>query len=1084
VLLAVGLLTPAAWGFFADAFDGPGLDARWVSDNSPTNPLGSDIGIVSGQAVGSGCKENLYNHLETPIEVVEIFEVQVDAQIDQAQNWGAALVVYWDTTHFIVLKAPKNSWFRSEVFDGSSFTMTNSTRLYLGGQMATMRIEFTADTIRFYAKNQSDPDLTHLSGLDIARTAAFDGENALMIIGKGRQDDTTYTSPDYDNDWGFAGADDQIVLDNAIYQGQTACGDSGTVYLRADLNENCYVELGDFLELSSQWLWCTDIGKANCDTYWQGDFGAWQIDPYENFMKDRSQGASDPILERIDVKMAQGEYRDALFMLGPYAETRNINIDVQTSAGVPGDMILVQETLYLLNRAPGGTQYTGDALYPLSGPLTVPAGESRQVRLRFDARYSGVEPNDYKFAVILTDADAGEEQVIPGSLTVWDFELSSYDEFPNNGFVWFNNTQWSGNPNNSYAVKDMKEGGFNIIYIHPIEMPTITSHDENWDNLVLDSTQFENRINMAVNAWAAAPGNDKLKWLIQPLSSVWNGEGSGPPGFLSTQWHTAFGNYLAQIKAILAGYGIYDDDWMMTLADEETAAALMEYTIPMAEAIKSIDSSVTMKCNSSAILIYPSWAARYLAATDIFQPHHTAVEDPTYHASLGGTYLDWLKSSGKPIWSYRCEGHFDEVGEDVYDYYRLDGWRAVKYGLVGTGIWTYCAQGIYPWIDPLPPKPTQSGFILIFQHWDIGNPEVVHSRRYEMFREGRDDYRYVHKLREVAAAIGGSAPADVEQLIDNGATNILTNGSNHALCDQVRVTLAEEILRLQGLLTLPDPNNPQFFEDTFEGYVLNPRWSNDISPTNANEPTFAPHYGAIHLNTSTSGGCARAYPIYTNTYDHLETPIDASGEFAVQADISVTNGISVGALLSVYWDTTHFVSFKAGRNTKYNREIYDGSDFTDIASTKDHDYGVFGTFRIEFWNDTIKFYAKNHGEPALTHLAELDMPRGDFSYPQQARLIVGKGKQILDYGGGVYEQYPNPDYDNDHIAGPGSADESLLIDNVIYERLSPPSCGDPGTKRLETDLNEDCHTDARDLAELARQWFSCTDPANPACDAY
>lgn len=65
--VVLAMVSPLA-GSFTDTFDGPELDSRWTNDNSPSNPVGSDIAIVAGQAVGSGCKENLYNHLETAID--------------------------------------------------------------------------------------------------------------------------------------------------------------------------------------------------------------------------------------------------------------------------------------------------------------------------------------------------------------------------------------------------------------------------------------------------------------------------------------------------------------------------------------------------------------------------------------------------------------------------------------------------------------------------------------------------------------------------------------------------------------------------------------------------------------------------------------------------------------------------------------------------------------------------------------------------------------------------------------------------------------------------------------------------------
>jgi len=49
----------------------------------------------------------------------------------------------------------------------------------------------------------------------------------------------------------------------------TVCGERGTVYLTADKNLDCYVNLADFALFASHWLWCTDPADSNCDQYWK-----------------------------------------------------------------------------------------------------------------------------------------------------------------------------------------------------------------------------------------------------------------------------------------------------------------------------------------------------------------------------------------------------------------------------------------------------------------------------------------------------------------------------------------------------------------------------------------------------------------------------------------------------------------------------------------------------------------------------------------------------------------------------------------------------------------------------------------------
>jgi len=42
------------------------------------------------------------------------------------------------------------------------------------------------------------------------------------------------------------------------------CGDVGTVYLDADVNQDCYVDMADLTQIASQWLKCTDPVNTLC----------------------------------------------------------------------------------------------------------------------------------------------------------------------------------------------------------------------------------------------------------------------------------------------------------------------------------------------------------------------------------------------------------------------------------------------------------------------------------------------------------------------------------------------------------------------------------------------------------------------------------------------------------------------------------------------------------------------------------------------------------------------------------------------------------------------------------------------------
>jgi hypothetical protein len=53
-----------------------------------------------------------------------------------------------------------------------------------------------------------------------------------------------------------------------------------------------------------------------------------------------------------------------------------------------------------------------------------------------------------------------------------------------------------------------------------------------------------------------------------------------------------------------------------------------------------------------------------------------------------------------------------------------------------------------------------------------------------------------------------------------------------------------------------------------------------------------------------------------------------------------------------------------------------------------------------------------------------------------------------------------------------------------YMTTAPEVCGEPGTAFLPIDRNRDCIVNFKEFAQLAAEWFKCTDPARGTCDQY
>ena len=80
---------------------------------------------------------------------------------------------------------------------------------------------------------------------------------------------------------------------------------------------------------------------------------------------------------------------------------------------------------------------------------------------------------------------------------------------------------------------------------------------------------------------------------------------------------------------------------------------------------------------------------------------------------------------------------------------------------------------------------------MIYLHPEQG---LVHSRRYEMVREGLDDYRYATALQQFAATRGPQAQRQAQDLLDEAASDITAHRQDHGRCEVWRERVAEMIL--------------------------------------------------------------------------------------------------------------------------------------------------------------------------------------------------------------------------------------------------------------------------------------------------
>ena len=282
-------------------FPGPELPLFWTLDDAPEsyNPDPEAVPtpgplFSAGNLRFEGVGNYSYAHIQTTKKLDTSHGMRVDAIMRQdhwpTSTWGMGVTVYYDESNWISIKqgaaGGQEGWMMQGFVDGTSVYQMGNTSQTLRTQSLISGIELTETQIIFRATDldllgygysgmgafidyyEGIGDYKVVSELTLTRPAGFTGE-ATIIIGKGYTAPPTYPNPHFDNqgpaDTHYAVAIiDYVRIQRNVYLPQY-CGDEGTVYLPMDFDQNCYVNLLDFVEFAALWLHCNDPLDAYCD---------------------------------------------------------------------------------------------------------------------------------------------------------------------------------------------------------------------------------------------------------------------------------------------------------------------------------------------------------------------------------------------------------------------------------------------------------------------------------------------------------------------------------------------------------------------------------------------------------------------------------------------------------------------------------------------------------------------------------------------------------------------------------------------------------------------------------------------------
>ncbi len=209
----------------------------------------------------------------------------------------------------------------------------------------------------------------------------------------------------------------------------------------------------------------------------------------------------------------------------------------------------------------------------------------------------------------------------------------------------------------------------------------------------------------------------------------------GLSGILTPAWKEAIRKWLPDAVSYLKSLG-YDYDHLYICVGHEIKGKGAEQAAQVAKFLKEVDPKIKLWVIASGSTLEDiKKLARYV---DGFMIYGKTLFPPP-------EITKFLKSEGKIVTFYVTGGLMKP--HSPFGVYRKMGWNAWFHGVDGMNLWTYDYFYLDSWMEePLGKhKYVDASVIYIDSNWP---KEPVTSRRWEMFREGIEDYCHLHMLKK------------------------------------------------------------------------------------------------------------------------------------------------------------------------------------------------------------------------------------------------------------------------------------------------------------------------------------------------
>jgi hypothetical protein len=429
-----------------------------------------------------------------------------------------------------------------------------------------------------------------------------------------------------------------------------------------------------------------------------------------------------------------------------------------------------------------------DALVPLAAPdapLTLPAGMTRQIWIRFTPRQR--RPGRYAGQIELRSGRAAPVRA-PLELNVLPGTFPARPTLHVGGWDYTNTITYGLTPGNvPQLIAQLRALGVDSPWATTVVMPA--GRFDAAGRLIEPpgTAQFD----AWIDRWPGAAQYCVFVAAPDPFGNVRAAEGA--------RFSEAVGQWITFWVRHAARRGIAASQLVLLLVDEPHSPAQDDQVVTWAHAIKAAQPDVRIWEDPT----YPDPAAakpRLIDVSDVLALNRSLM------IKEGPPFIDFYRErrkQGKELAIYGASGPARLL--DPYSYYRLQAWWCADLGATSSFFWSFSddAEG-HSWSEYGTTKTPYSPLFLSAK-------EVTGSKHAEAIREGIEDFEYLEMLRQRVGALNASDPSHprlkaAAALLASATAAVLGSAGaadehwltdkDRTVADRVRLTLAEALVSL------------------------------------------------------------------------------------------------------------------------------------------------------------------------------------------------------------------------------------------------------------------------------------------------